>query len=147
MFVHRPTLLLLFLKASFYFLGLLLWSVAHSSLPQHIIKENFARAKSRKAQVYCIPTGVDPEDVGKLAASEDYGFSYSPPGLAGEEAEERSLSAAMFQPAAGIILKLRKLARNGRADMEKWKEEEERGLHVWKQPCDDGDTSDKSEAA
>ncbi len=108
-----------------------------------MIKDNFERAKQRKAQSYCIPTGVDPSDVGKLAASPDYGFSHTPPNLAAAEVsgrEERLLSETMFQPATGIILKLRRLAREGREDTEKWKTEEEvQGVQVWKQSADDGE--------
>ncbi|KLO16780.1 Pet127-domain-containing protein [Schizopora paradoxa] len=123
---------------------LLLWSIAHSSLPQEVLRESFERAKRRKAQVYCIPSGVEAKDVGKLATSADFGFSYTPPDLAAAEVlerERRMLSEAMFQPATGIILKLRSLAQAGQMDIERWREEElKHGVEVLAQPPSvDGD--------
>lgn len=130
--------------------GLLLWSIAHSSLPQDVIRENFEQAKGRKGQVYCIPSGVDASDVGKLATSADFGFSYSPPDVAAAEVlerEERLLSDAMFQPATGIILKLRSLAKAGRRDAERWREEEQtHGIKVLGQSSS-GDGDDNGHTA
>lgn len=53
----------------------------------------------------------------------------------------------MFQPATGIILKLRSLARTGQVDIEKWREEEQKhGVKVLAQPPSDDEVGGRDVA-
>jgi len=79
---------------------------------------------------------VSLEEVKNITVA-DLGFGFDPE-KSGQG--DRTLSPALFQPTVGVLKKLRTMAQEGRADLEKVEEEERgRAKIVWKQSVPEPD--------
>jgi hypothetical protein len=87
-------------------------------------------AKGRQFRAYNIPTGVDHADMAEFWYGLDFGGKALVQGKEGAVEEGAPYIANQFRPPSGNVVRLRELARAGRQEAERLREEE-RGKPLW----------------
>ncbi|KXN88217.1 hypothetical protein AN958_07676 [Leucoagaricus sp. SymC.cos] len=94
------------------------WSIAHVNMSSEEARENYLLAKQRQLRAWTLPTGIDPDDMKEWYESLNFG------------GETEATVGSSFRPEDFVvqpdwgIQRLRELARQGREDTERMREEE-----------------------
>ncbi|KAF9468569.1 mitochondrial protein Pet127-domain-containing protein [Collybia nuda] len=107
------------------------WSIGRLSGKDHNPRDGLMAAQARQFRAYNIPTGIDPADMAEFWNGLDFGgrtkFAQGTgEGNVGNEAHGAPYMASNFRQPSGSVQRLRKVARAGREETERLREEERR---------------------
>ncbi|TDL22248.1 Pet127-domain-containing protein [Rickenella mellea] len=103
------------------------WTISHSALSNEDVHGNLREAKERLFRAHCLPSGYSVEDMTKIWANLNYGAEPHAKDDVPPEPDKTSATAAingrsLFRKPDPMVDMLRRLAREGREDTDRWAE-------------------------